>query len=57
MSVIVRCSIADNNKYQQYMTIKKGHHRPAIRFGWLMHPYFGGFPTAPHDMELNIKRI
>jgi len=40
MSVIVRCSIADNNKYQQYMTIKQGHHRPA--FWWTrIRPHFG----------------
>jgi len=26
------------------------------RFGWLMHPYFGGQAKAPHDMKINVTK-
>jgi len=25
--------------------------------GWLMHPYFGGVPKAPHDMKIDLQRL
>lgn len=27
------------------------------KFGWLMHPYFGGVPKAPHDMKIDLQRL
>ena len=27
------------------------------RIGYLLHPYFGGNKTAPHDMTIKIKRV